>query len=1099
MRQKIFIPIIALLCAVVQMSWAQASWEVVCAMTNTTTANWTQLNAGSTTGRTLGAAGTTTYYYADTDLTFTNSNTGGSGLTIQGKVYLYVPEGVTVTCTGANADGTTGAGAGIELAMDQTLFLLGKGTVKATGGNAANGGNGENGKDASDSSDEVGGGGTGGNGGGGAGAGIGTRGGAGGDGGSAPESEIYTTWVGNGVAGSAGSAGLTADAMGNLYASNGFTLNVTGGSKGSAGSAGSAGKSYLSGGYSLPGGGGGGAGGFGGAAMGIGSGGPGGGGGGGGAKGSHTWATWGFFQVYANGGGGGQNADGSFAADGGTAGVSKDNVANGLCATNNEADWFEKKPERTGGDVTTTINGGSGGAAGTASTSGSAITVEVKWPTQGNGTEEAPFIIGSTDDWNNFASCVSSGVNFSGIYVKLNEDISVMTVAGTHTSDSDNKPFSGTFLGGGHTLTLTITDNTNSGTAPFRSINGATIKNLKVAGTINGGMHAAAIVGFAQGTGNVIEGCVAAANVSGGTHIGGILGHGTSSDIAISGCVFCGTMNGGGTAKGVFFGWGDNGGTKSVTDCLYLMANGQNTDGLDLVRKNGGTVSVTNCYKTANAGSNGKYTYAYTTAPANLGDLVQDYGMLKAYENGILYNGTYYVAPATLSLADNADNSTTISGADGYLANVTLAGRTLYKDGAWNTLCLPFNVDSFTGTPLEDATVKTLTSTSFSGGTLTMDFTDGVTSIEAGKPYIVKWENSPIDPIDLSTLSADYTAQDGEVLTGTLGANVKISIAADATVKLQDVTINGTGSYQWAGISCLGDATINLKGENTLRGFEDHYPGIHVPVGSTLTIVGSGSLNASSNGDGAGIGGGNSLSCGNIVIKGGTITATGGHCCGGIGAGNDTAYRETTCGDITITDGVTSVTAIKGDLATNSIGAGTYGSCGTVTIGPNVGAVTTSPYTYNGTGSGSFDGDVEIASPVFNNVIISDAPANVETSYVDFVGCYRPVGIYTAEKTNLYLGADNKLYYPTDEGFKVNAFRGYFQLKQCLTANSNQASVPSFKLKFGDDEATSVTTPLALGRGAGGEAWYSLDGRKLGGKPTQRGIYINNGCKVVMK
>jgi hypothetical protein len=93
-------------------------------MTNTTEANWTQLNAGSTTGQTLGTAGTTTYYYADTNLTFSNSTAGGSGLTIQGKVYLYVPQGVTLTCTGANASGQTGAGAGIELAAGNHLYLF---------------------------------------------------------------------------------------------------------------------------------------------------------------------------------------------------------------------------------------------------------------------------------------------------------------------------------------------------------------------------------------------------------------------------------------------------------------------------------------------------------------------------------------------------------------------------------------------------------------------------------------------------------------------------------------------------------------------------------------------------------------------------------------------------------------------------------------------------------------------------------------------------------------------------------------------------------------------------------------------------------------
>ena len=146
--QKIRYLIIALLCAVAQGAWAQDGWAAVYAMTGTTSENWSALEA-STTGRTIGGAGNTTYHYANGDVTFTNSNAGGSALTILGTVYLYVPEGVTVSCTGANANGTTGAGAGIELASGNTLYLLGSGTLNATGGNAANGGNGTDGANAS--------------------------------------------------------------------------------------------------------------------------------------------------------------------------------------------------------------------------------------------------------------------------------------------------------------------------------------------------------------------------------------------------------------------------------------------------------------------------------------------------------------------------------------------------------------------------------------------------------------------------------------------------------------------------------------------------------------------------------------------------------------------------------------------------------------------------------------------------------------------------------------------------------------------------------------------------------------------------------------
>ena len=64
---------LALLCIIVQGAWAQASWEEVYAMTNTTSANWTALPEGTTAGATIGMAGTTTYYYADANLSFTTS------------------------------------------------------------------------------------------------------------------------------------------------------------------------------------------------------------------------------------------------------------------------------------------------------------------------------------------------------------------------------------------------------------------------------------------------------------------------------------------------------------------------------------------------------------------------------------------------------------------------------------------------------------------------------------------------------------------------------------------------------------------------------------------------------------------------------------------------------------------------------------------------------------------------------------------------------------------------------------------------------------------------------------------------------------------
>ena len=197
---------------------------------------------------------------------------------------------------------------------------------------------------------------------------------------------------------------------------------------------------------------------------------------------------------------------------------------------------------------------------------------------------------------------------------------------------------------------------------------------------------------------------------------------------------------------------------------------------------------------------------------------------------------------------------------------------------------------------------------------------------------------------DLSTLSVDYEAKNGEVLTGTLGANVKISIADGATVTLDGVTINGTDNYKypWAGINCTGNATIILKGSNSVSGFYRPYPGIHIASGKTLTIRGDGTLNATSIGFGAGIGSGYNASCGNIVIEGGTVNATGGQFAAGIGGG-----FSGSCGNITITNTVTKVTATKGSNASYSIGATGQGKCGTITIGGQVtGNISTSPYIF---------------------------------------------------------------------------------------------------------------------------------------------------------
>ena len=251
----------------------------------------------------------------------------------------------------------------------------------------------------------------------------------------------------------------------------------------------------------------------------------------------------------------------------------------------------------------------------------------------------------------------------------------------------------------------------------------------------------------------------------------------------------------------------------------------------------------------------------------------------------------------------------------------------------------------------------------------------------AGKYYRSNIKMIMHNTIDLSTLSASITAMDGDVLTGTLANNVWISIKDGATVRLNGVSINADGAFKsgnHAGIDCEGNATIILMDgtTNTVKGFQNSYPGIFVPENKTLTIQGGGSLNASSNGYGSGIGGGYGYgsdpikNCGNIVIQDGIITATGGTQSAGIGGGLNGSCGNITisggtimatggsyavaigggesasCGNITITtDGI--LIASKGSNATNCIGAGISGNCGTVSVYGATGAITDKKYTHN--------------------------------------------------------------------------------------------------------------------------------------------------------
>ena len=388
------------------------------------------------------------------------------------------------------------------------------------------------------------------------------------------------------------------------------------------------------------------------------------------------------------------------------------------------------------------------------------------------------------------------------------------------------------------------------------------------------------------------------------------------------------------TAEGYVFGGWFDGETQAVAGKYVVAKNVTLMAKWTAAPTPAGSVIVT---FDANGGT---ITTTTQTVPKNTATALTAAAALGLSRDGFVFGGW-----------GTTNSATTAAYADG--ANVTLSeALTLYA--IWTAApatTYSVTVNSGSASPASAAAGTTVTITAAAPVTGKIfdkwTTTSGVTFADVNASSTtftmpesdVTVEATYIDGIDLSTVTADTVIPDGCIVTGTLGSpkKYKISIAAGAKVTLKNVAINGyvSGSNcKWAGLTCEGDAEITLVGTNKVTGFYNKYPGVFVPSGNTLTIKGSGSLTAKSNGAAAGIGAGSEtgLNCGNIIIEGGSITATGTTCFAGIGAG-----QIYTCGDITISGGT--INATGGQYAA-AIGAGGFsnsgslipGDCGNITI-----------------------------------------------------------------------------------------------------------------------------------------------------------------------
>jgi hypothetical protein len=187
---------------------------------------------------------------------------------------------------------------------------------------------------------------------------------------------------------------------------------------------------------------------------------------------------------------------------------------------------------------------------------------ELQFLVGGRGVDSAPTEIASVADWNAFCAAVNGGHDYSGETVTMTANVGdanapVITICGAYTDDNNYKAFKGTFDGGGHTLYFEL-DNMGKFSAPFKIVQGATIKNLRTAGYITGnpqststelnkGKVISGLVAISRGTTNII-GCSSSMSITSYFNNGddvtlaGLVACTKGGNLTIDGCVFEGSM-----------------------------------------------------------------------------------------------------------------------------------------------------------------------------------------------------------------------------------------------------------------------------------------------------------------------------------------------------------------------------------------------------------------------------------------------------------------------------------------------------------------------------------------------------------------------------
>ena len=222
--------------------------------------------------------------------------------------------------------------------------------------------------------------------------------------------------------------------------------------------------------------------------------------------------------------------------------------------------------------------------------------------------DDGSYTVTSADGLMHVAELVNGGK--TDINITLTADIDLTGKDWTPIGTSFKNSYTGTFDGGGHTITgLTVTTNDKYAGLFGYIGNAGTVKNVVMEGVLitsnNGSSQAGGVAGFSRGT---IENCSVSGSVSGTVYVGGVVGAQWGG--SITGCSSSATVKGTVDVGGVA---GQTNSNATMTACYATgnvtleIASQNNIDVGGAVGFNGGS-RILACYATGNVTSTGSST-----------------------------------------------------------------------------------------------------------------------------------------------------------------------------------------------------------------------------------------------------------------------------------------------------------------------------------------------------------------------------------------------------------------------------------------------------------------------------------------------------------